>query len=288
MEITIFFVVILQQVSARNNSRTTALRFGQDGFIFPQLDMSPLTEALTICTWLNRLTERGSISQYWLSYVTQANWNEILISSTAHCWLFSDFISPKLESLLPKRGTNEWHHFCVTWGNSTRKKCMYYDGKKIGAKPTGERKLHVPGSLMFGQLHKSHGLSGWSIDSCCPFQGELYDTNIFSTQLSADQVKEMFSQGLCSNYSLSFENDTLLSWEYILQMKRRGNVTARELGECEKEEYVGTTLPTPEEATEKYAEPDEETTKKPVKNNTHARGIFWPFLAIVGTLNFLK
>ena len=83
---------------------------------------------------------------------------------------------------------------------------------------------------MLGQIHYSYG--GGDINSPNYFGGELYDTNIWSIQMTSSQVKEMFTQGRCSDYSLSFKDNSFLSWEDILLIERQGEVTERELEEC--------------------------------------------------------
>ena len=95
---------------------------------------------------------------------------------------------------------------------------------------------------MLGQYHKVYG--GRWIQGNCYFGGELYDMNIFSTQLSAEQVKEMYSQGRCANYSQTFGQETFLRWKDVLLQERHGNVTDVEMSECDH------THPTEEDTTD--------------------------------------
>ena len=121
---------------------------------------------------------------------------------------------------------------CFTWSFTTRTRNVYYDGQQIGTDGTrGRRKLNVPGTLLLGQLLEYDGVE--NIENGYYFGGELFDTNIFSTQLSAGQVKKMFTQGRCGNYSQTFAEDIFLSWRDILRKERTGNVTEVQLEECD-------------------------------------------------------
>ena len=227
MKGVILLIVVLQLISTHDVTHT-ALKFTSTGYILMRPDMSPLRDALTICSWVKRTSNhRSDDRQYWLSYVASANYDEIVISDTAWFWLFSDDTT----YTQPTRTTNEWHQICTTWGYSTKTKNLYYDGEQIGTEGTGERKLNTPGSLMLGQLHK--GFGGGRINSAHYFGGELYNTNIWSFQMTSSQVKEMFTQGRCSNYSLNFKDNSFLSWEDILLKDRQGGVTEIELEECD-------------------------------------------------------
>ena len=219
----ILFFAVFQLVSTRNTTKTS-LKFSSTGYILMQPDMSPLQEALTICSWVKRQSNHLDDSQYWLSYVTTANEDEIVISDAARFWMFGDETSYSPPTLT----TNEWHQICVTWGYSTKTKYVYYDGEEIGTEETGESKISIPGSLMLGQVH--YGYSG---RNSTHFNVELYNTTIWSTQLAGSQVKEVFTQGSqCSNNSLSFEDQIFISWEDVLLLDRQGEVTEIVLEEC--------------------------------------------------------
>ena len=91
----------------------------------------------------------------------------------------------------PTHTMGEWHHICVTWNYSTRMRYTYYDGVQIGSgsTPSG-RNPRTPGTLLLGQLLRGYGLQ--NIVNKYYFGGELFDTNIYIVQLTAEQVKEMF------------------------------------------------------------------------------------------------
>jgi len=229
MEVVILVLVVLLTVQSHEVSYT-ALRFGKDGesYVFMQpSDVNELTDSLTICSWVNRLSQHNDRYQYWLSYVDTSNRYEIIISDTAKFYLFGDWTT----LTAPARSTGEWHHICVSWSISSRSKRVYYDGVQIGSETTPSgRKLGVPGSLMLGQCHYSY--DGKSIMSGLYVGGELFETNVFKIQLTASQIQEMYTLGRCANKSEAMKQSTYLSWEDILQAKRNGSVTEVEMEEC--------------------------------------------------------
>ena len=255
-------LVAILQLTASHEVTYKSLKFGKDNssYILMSPDMSPLQEELTICSWIKRMSNHRSDSQYWLSYVASGNYNEILISDAARTFLFGDHTSYTEPSLT----TGQWHHICCTWSYSSRTKRVFYDGVQIGSESTTSgRKLNIPGSLMLGQLH--YGYGGGRISSSYYFGGEMLGTTFFSTELSSSQIQEMYSQGRCSNYTQNFSDVTFLGWEEILQQDRHGSVTEKNLEECSTDH----THPTEEEET---TEEEEETTENP-DNSTS-----WRFL----------
>lgn len=94
-------------------------------------------------------------------------------------------------------------------------------------------KLRTPGTLLLGQLLRGSGVQ--NIERSYYFGGQLFDTNIYSIQLTAGQVKEIFNDGRCGNSSGTFGEETFLSWSDILDEDRTGNVTEVLLEDCDHE-----------------------------------------------------
>ena len=259
------FLAAILQLTASHEVTYKSLTFGKDNssYILMSPDMSPLQEELTICSWIKRMSHHNSWNshaQLWLSYVASANQDEIVISDTGLYYLLGDATTYISQSLT----IGQWHHICCTFSYRSRTKNVYYDGVRIGFEKTPSgRKLNIPGSLMLGQYHTGYG--GGSIASNGYFGGEMFQTNIYSAELSSSQIQEMYSQGRCSNYTQNFSDVTFLSWEEILQQDRHGNVTEKALEECSTDH----THPTEEEET---TEEEEETTEDP-DNSTS-----WRFL----------
>ena len=217
-----------------------ALTFGKDATSYISLDKytNPLSESFSVCSWVKRERHDGSGTyQYWISYAVNQNNFEFGIADSGYSYLHNDATTYRKSN----QTIGEWHHICKTWSFSKQERFVYYDGKVIGSEmtPIG-RKLHVPGTFLLGQFHRR---IGEAIYEHRYFGGTLYDTNIFSIQLSASQVKEIFNQGRCGKYSSTFGEDIFLGWDDILQQPKNGNVTEITLEVC----YADHTHPTEED-----------------------------------------
>jgi len=242
----LIFLAYLHWTVAHPYYTKTVLKFGQDNlsFILLEPDMSPASEALSVCAWVKRDSNHLSNYQYWLSYVDTHDKNELVISDTGRVFLFKGFGSRTETDL----DVGEWHHMCLTWLYQSRTKTVYYDGKEIGTQRTPPgRKFRSTGTLMLGQLHKKYG--GGGIKDYHFFGGELLDFNIFSTQLTSEQITEMFAEGRCSNYTHSFGTDRYVPWEDIIKLDRNGTVTENHLV-CEHDEPHPTEAAVTQEPTE--------------------------------------
>jgi len=242
----VLVLVLYEQLITGQDLTDTALQFGTDGYILIDQDLGPLHEALTACSWVKRMRNEN-IYQYWLSYGVNSNIYELGLTDMAYNYMFLDETS----FTRPTETTGEWHSICFTWSYSTRTKLVYFDGKQIGTgKTPSGRKLDVQGTLLLGQLHANYGVG--AINSVYYFGGELYDTNIYSSQLSASEVENMFTRGRCGNYSQTFGDKILISWQEILQENRQGSVSDVELDECD----TNHTHPEEEKETESRAHHD--------------------------------
>ena len=232
--VRLLILVALLHLATSHTLSYTSLTFGKDAtsYILMQPDLTPIQEEFSICAWIKRMSDHLDEAQYWLSYVTTTNIDEVVISDGGQFWLFRKETSFRPSSLT----TGVWHHICITFSYSDLTKRVYYDGVLIKSDitPSG-RTLNVPGSLMFGQLHHQYG--GGKILDCCYFGGTMFGTTIYSTELSSDQIQEMYTQGRCAGDSKDSLTDvTFLSWQDILKEERHGNVVEEELEEgCDTE-----------------------------------------------------
>ena len=191
------------------------------------VDFSAMEEAFTICSWVRRMSNHHGNRQDWVTYVGSSQGRaEIIISDAAYSHLLVDITTYTQPTLT----VGNWNHMCHTFSYSTRTKRVFYNGEQIGQETTpAGRKLDRTGSLMFGNYHYRGGRANTGGHH---FGGELYDTNFLSIELSAGQIKEMYNEGRCSNYSQTFADNTVLSWEDILDQQRTGSVTEISLGAC--------------------------------------------------------
>ena len=270
MKLLILLILLNLHLVWNQEHTRTILKFGQDAGSYINMgtvNLTEMEEGFSVCSWVRRMRNHDD-RQYWVSYVgSNHDTGEILISDSSRSWILGRSTSYKLPTLT--LGT--WNHMCHTFSFSTGTKRVFYNGEQIGQDSTVSdrtRRLDRTGTLMFGNYHWSSG--GGRIHDSLYFGGELYDTNFFSTELSADQIKQLYKQGRCSDFSKMFEDNTVLSWEDILSHKRTGNVTEVQF-ECENN---GPTEEATEEATE---ETTEEATEEGTEESTEDSGI-WDFL----------
>ena len=217
----------LQLVRSHDVSHT-ALKFGKDGgsYIHMQVNFGSLQQAFTICSWVRRMSNHAGSRNDWLSYVgSDGRRYKILLSDSSSFYLFGFRTYREIAITI-----GEWNHMCQTFQYSSRTSRVYVNGTQVATGTTKSgRTLRTTGSLMFGQYHYADGRT----HSSHYFGGEIYDTNFYTKELSAEQIQEMFNQGRCSNYSQTLGSIvSSLSWGDKLRQERTGNVTEVDLEEC--------------------------------------------------------
>ena len=233
--------------------RQFALKFGDtlEDFIMFQPDMSPLQNALTVCSWVKSLSSNSYPT--WLSYATSSNDHEILITDNG---IYNYFLGTNLDlrsKINPSKGT--WNHHCTSWSTSSNTRKVYFNGELVGTTTTS-RTLGLDGFLFFG--NENH-FDGGSRDTFEIFGGELFKVNFFAKELTGEEVLGMKEAGLCSDVEESYGRVRYLRWEDLLLEQRNGNITEVEPG-C-----PARTCPTEEEEKE-----EEEPTPGPRQGRSDA------------------
>ena len=200
----------------------TALSFGNDlqSYMMLQLDMEPVKEAISVCSWINKKTA-DSVHDTWFSYDAPSKIDEILIAGRISGWAFMNRDNIGNNQAVP---SNEWHHVCITWGHATKTRVLYFDGQAIAQEASGDVKLTMGGTIAIGQFHSKATMEASFYNH--PFGGELLKLNVYKRQLEAGEVGEMFSSGMCSDFEDSLLGDVFLRWETILYAtERHGTIT---------------------------------------------------------------
>ena len=227
---TASILILVALLHLATSHTLTSLTFGKDtsSYILMEPDFTPIAGEFTVCAWIKRMSNHNGHAQYWFSYITNAHDDEIVVSDGALYYLFLNACSYQKPSLT----TGEWHHICATYSYSDLMKRVYYDGVQIGSESApSDKKVRSPGSLILGQVH----YVGGNIGSNRYFGGTMFGTTVYSTELSPDQIQQMYTQGRCAGDSIEGLSDvTVLSWQDILEQERQGNVVEEEL-ECDAE-----------------------------------------------------
>ena len=190
--------------------------------------MGPLQDALSVCAWVKKL-QSGS-NTIWFDYAMSTNGDAITLSDDEYwntmvnqgTFEYRDMVTVTM---------GQWHHHCSTWERSTGRWRVYHDGTMLGERTSPGGTLVLGGYIVIGNEAYSGGLNG--AGPGYRFGGELTKLNIFSKELSAEEVREMWEGGICSNVEMEHQNSRYIKWEDILTWERTGTVTETDLtGTC--------------------------------------------------------
>ena len=119
--------------------------------------------------------------------------------------------------------TGKWFHLCTTWSltNSGTLR-VYHDGKMLREGSGKAVSIAIGGHLVVGNDCVSGGNRGNAANY--PFGGELTKLNVFSKELTGDEVKAMSDGGIGSCVESTHGEDRRIRWEDILKEKRYGNI----------------------------------------------------------------
>jgi len=98
------------------------------------------------------------------------------------------------------------------------------DDKTIAQEASGDVKLTMGGTIAIGQYHKTATIEA-SFNNH-PFGSQVLKLNVYKRQLEAEEIGQMFSSGMCSDFEDSLVGDAFLRWETILYAtERHGTIT---------------------------------------------------------------
>ena len=127
----------------------------------------------------------------------------------------------------------KWHHYCLTWSLESNLQRVYIQGalihelsrtvdRELFEDPVNGRNYFVVGNDVKWNLPFTAERSFW-------FGGELTQLNVFSKELSAMEVAEIWRSGFSLSYAWKHEKSRYLKWEEILLWRRFGNVEDLEI-----------------------------------------------------------
>ena len=101
---------------------------------------------------------------------------------------------PNTTTVITSPSVNEWHHFVMIGDGSTNK--LYIDGILYGIAKTYKG---ITGNTII--------INGWDNGTYYKTNGYISDFRIYSTALSADDIKELYNTSACV-----LDNGTLLTY----------------------------------------------------------------------------
>lgn len=203
------------------------MKFGEDAnsYVGHQPDVKPLKQALSICSWVKKLRE-GSDEAVWLSYSTPNSHDEIAISDSgiSNILMGHNIDTTSLMTVPP----GKWHHYCLTWSLQSNFQRVYIQGELIH-----ELSRTVQRELFEDPVNgRNYFVLGNDVGLILPFltvrkyrfSGELTQLNVFSKELSAMEVAEIWRSGFSLSYAWKHKKSRYLKWEEILLWRRFGSV----------------------------------------------------------------
>jgi len=198
---------------------TKALQFGTtvDDYVKWYPDMSQVKKEITVCAWIKKLIPGGTRS--WIHYWPISSYKyEILISDAGYYnFIHSTNVDVRSSVSVPL-GT--WTLQCNSWSSSSETQKVYYNGTLVGSGTISNTAPIQEGGFI------TLGHNGGSKRADEVFGGQMMRLNIYSKELSAAEIKEMYNGGMCSyEAERKLQEVRKITWESIFTKIKFGNVT---------------------------------------------------------------
>ena len=111
-----------------------------------------------------------------------------------------------------------WFPVCITWSTASRSLKYYAKGQLLGNMTTDDSALPRGHKIVLGN-------HAGVLSNNYAFAGEMLGHNVYSKELTAEEVKRLSDAGMCSTEDDENEDVRLLKWEDLLKKPRTGTVT---------------------------------------------------------------
>ena len=208
--------------------RLKGLKFSNSGYIMYSPDMTPFTNKMTVCSWLRD----QSSSEYHVVF-NYGPVDRVRFEAAGYCNCIAEQCALNVKSQLAAQVTKgDWFHACLSWSTSSRSLRYYANGKLLGTKTTSSKTLRTGYKVVIGN-HAS------VLDSRYAFTGEMRNLNIYSKELTSEEIRRQAEAGMCSLNQDENEDVRVLKWEDLIKLPRTGSVTETPiLQQCKPREIV--------------------------------------------------
>ena len=216
-------------ICSSNSGLSKALKFTETGYIVFTPNMSPFVSKMSVCMWLRDLGSPGCCPTVF-SYGPD---NQVRIDSDGgYIYMANNgqFFQSELAGVVTK---GDWYHTCLSWSSSSGSARYYVNGLHLGT-VTSSGTLSTGHNVALG--NHAHHLNPF-LDSNI-FTGEVSKLNVYAKEVTAEEVKRMFSGGLCGLWEEENEDVRVLKWEDILKLPRTGSVSDESLVQCTPQELL--------------------------------------------------
>ena len=208
--------------------RLKGLKFSNTGYIMYSPNMSPFTNKITVCSWL-----RDQSSSDYPTVFSYGPGNRVRFAATGYyncmvnqCWLD---VKSELAAQVTK---GDWFHACLAWSTSSRFLRYYANGQLLGTKEIYSRTLSTGYKVVIGN-HAS------LLNSRYSFTGEMRNLNVYSKELTPEEIRRQAEAGMCSLNQYENEDVRVLKWEDLIKLPKTGSVTEVPfLQQCKPREMV--------------------------------------------------
>lgn len=194
------------------------LKFTETGYILFTPDMSPFSNKMTVCTWLRDLGSPGCCP----TVFNYGPVNRVRFDSDGGHLFMASQVCGYFQSELARVVTKgQWYHACLSWSTSSRSIRYYVNGNLLGSRGADSRTLSTGHNVAIGQ----HTTCINPFRNSNSFVGEVTKLNVYAKELAAEEIKRMYSGGLCGVEEDENEDVRVFKWENILKLSRTGPVS---------------------------------------------------------------
>ena len=194
--------------------RLKGLKFSNTGYIMYSPDMTPFTNKMTVCSWL-----RDQSSSNWPTVFNYGPVNRVRFEAAGYYNCMVNQCHLDVRSRLKAQVTKgDWFHACLSWSTSSRSLRYYANGKLLGTMTTASRTLSTGYKVVIGN-HAN------MLNSQFSFIGEMRDLNVYSKELTSEEIRRQAEAGMCSLNQDENEDVRVLKWEDLIKLPKTGSVT---------------------------------------------------------------
>ena len=152
--------------------------------ILPTINMTGFSNSFSI-SWWGKVPSYSAIMYWGFSNGNRLNYYSGLYCNTGDGGSNPYYI-PNTTTIITSPSVNEWHHFVMVGNGSSNK--LYMDGELYGIAKTYK---NITGNTIV--------INGWDSGTYYKTNGHISDFRIYSTALSADDVKELYNTSCIIN-----------------------------------------------------------------------------------------
>ena len=193
--------------------RLKGLKFSNGGYIMYSPDMTPFINKMTVCSWLR--DQSSSDHPVVFSYGPM---DTVRFQSDGDDNCMANQCGSVKSELTAQVTKGDWFHACCTWSTSSRSWRYYANGKLLGTHSTSSGTISPGNRVVVGNhvYHKD------PLSDHVEFTGEMRNLNIYSKELTSEEIRRQAEAGMCSLNQDENEDVRVLKWEDLIKLPKTG------------------------------------------------------------------